>query len=126
MSLQVKYSPVFTLVNELKIQDLTVKEESDRLKISGVVNTQYEKNIIWDKIKEIGGEAYSDIIADIKVLQNEYYHLHQVQSGESLSKIAKHYFKDAKSYMKIFEANKDQLSNPDLIKVGQMLKIPTP
>lgn len=126
MSLQIKYSPVITLANELKIQGLTVNEDSGKLKLSGAVNTQYEKNVIWDKIKEVGGENYSDISADIKVLQTDYYHLHQVQSGESLSKIAKHYFKDANSYMKIFDANKDQLSNPDLIKVGQMLKIPKP
>ena len=45
-------------------------------------------------------------------------------SGDTLGKIAKEYFKDASKYTKIFEANRDQLSNPDLIKVGQKLKIP--
>ena len=60
------------------------------------------------------------------VLNADYYHLHTVESGENLSKISKQYYKDAKSYMKIFEANKDQLTNPDIIKVGQKLKIPNP
>ena len=52
--------------------------------------------------------------------------IHQVVSGDTLGKIAKMYYGEAKLYMKIFEANKDILDNPDLIKVGQMLKIPDP
>jgi nucleoid-associated protein YgaU len=59
-------------------------------------------------------------------LNTDYYHLHVVESGENLSKISKHYFKDANKYMNIFNANKDQLTNPDMIKVGQKLKIPNP
>jgi nucleoid-associated protein YgaU len=50
--------------------------------------------------------------------------IHEVVSGETLSKISKHYYGDANKYMKIFEANKDILKNPDLIKIGQKLKIP--
>lgn len=124
MSLQVKYSPVLALASELKVQNLNVSEDAGKLKLSCTTNTPYEKNLIWDKIKEVGGEAFSDISADIKVANSEVYHVHTVQSGESLSKIAKYYFKDANKYMQIFNANKDQLSNPDLIKVGQKLKIP--
>ena len=126
MSLQVKYSGVLALAQQLKMKDLNVSEEGGTLKLSGTANTQYEKNSVWDKIKEIGGENYSDIKADIKVANSDYYHLHKVVSGESLSKIAKHYYKDANQYMKIFNVNKDQLSNPDMIKVGQELKIPSP
>jgi nucleoid-associated protein YgaU len=47
-----------------------------------------------------------------------------VVAGDSLSKIAKHFYGNANEYMKIFEANKDQLKNPDLIKPGQVLRIP--
>ena len=47
-----------------------------------------------------------------------------VKSGDTLSKIAKEYLGNASDYMKIFNANKDQLSNPDLIKPGQVLRIP--
>ncbi|MDY0082896.1 MAG: LysM peptidoglycan-binding domain-containing protein [Ignavibacteriaceae bacterium] len=126
MSLKEKYSPVLSLANELNIQGLNVTEEAGKLKLAGTVNTQYEKNVIWDKIKEIGGENYNDVGADIKITNTDYYHLHTVKSGESLSKIAKHYYKDANSYMKIFDANKDQLKNPDLINVGQKLRIPNP
>jgi nucleoid-associated protein YgaU len=49
---------------------------------------------------------------------------HVVVSGDTLSALAKKYYGKASLYMKIFEANKDQLSNPDLIKVGQKLRIP--
>ncbi len=126
MSLQVKYSPVIALAQELKLQNLNVKEEAGKLNLSGTVNTQYEKNKIWDKIKEVGGERQTEISADLQVLNKDYFHLHTVESGESLSKISKHYYKDANKYMQIFNANKDQLTNPDMIKVGQKIKIPNP
>ncbi|KXK53152.1 MAG: LysM domain/BON superfamily protein [Chlorobi bacterium OLB5] len=47
-----------------------------------------------------------------------------VQSGDTLSKIAKQYYGDANKYMDIFNANKDKLSDPDKIQVGQELIIP--
>jgi len=50
--------------------------------------------------------------------------IHQVVAGESLSKIAQKYYGNGNKYMKIFEANRDILSNPDLIKPGQKLRIP--
>jgi nucleoid-associated protein YgaU len=50
--------------------------------------------------------------------------MYTVVAGDSLSKIAKHFYGEANKYMKIFEANKDQLKNPDLIKPGQTLRIP--
>ena len=124
MSLQLKYSPVLGLAQELKLQALNVTEEAGKLKLSGTVNTPYEKNKIWDKIKEIGGVGQTEVSADLKVLNTDYFHLHTVETGDNLSKISKHYFKDANKYMQIFNANKDQLTNPDMIKVGQKLKIP--
>ena len=47
-----------------------------------------------------------------------------VKAGDTLSKIAKEHLGDANAYMTIFEANKDQLTDPDKIKPGQVLKIP--
>ena len=52
------------------------------------------------------------------------YDTYTVKSGDSLSKIAKNFYGDAMQYNKIFEANKDQISNPDLIQPGWVLKIP--
>ena len=50
--------------------------------------------------------------------------MYTVKSGDTLSKIAKEFYGNANDYNKIFEANKDQLSSPDRINVGQELKIP--
>ena len=47
-----------------------------------------------------------------------------VKAGDTLSKIAREHLGDANAYMKIFNANKDQLTDPDKIKPGQVLKIP--
>ena len=47
-----------------------------------------------------------------------------VKSGDTLSKIAKEHLGDGNSYMDIFNANRDQLTDPDKIKPGQVLKIP--
>jgi nucleoid-associated protein YgaU len=48
-----------------------------------------------------------------------------VQAGDSLSKIAQRQYGDGKRWKAIFEANRDQITNPDLIHPGQVLKIPT-
>jgi LysM repeat protein len=47
-----------------------------------------------------------------------------VVAGDSLSKIAKRFYGNANAWRKIFEANKDTISNPDLIHPGQVLRIP--
>ena len=49
-----------------------------------------------------------------------------VQSGDSLSKIAKEQYGDGSKWRAIFDANRDQITNPDLIHPGQVLKIPSP
>jgi nucleoid-associated protein YgaU len=49
---------------------------------------------------------------------------HVVKAGENLSKIAEQYYGDQSLYTKIFEANKDVLKDPNLIRVGQKLRIP--
>lgn len=122
--IKAKYQEVLDLGMELNIQNGDVREEEGILKIKGDAKTQYEKNLLWDKIKEIGGENPSDIEADISVTDESVYHRHTVKSGESLSKIAKKYFKDPMKYKQIFEANTDILSNPDIIHPGQELIIP--
>lgn len=50
--------------------------------------------------------------------------MHTVKSGDTLSKIAKHYLGDANRYPEIFKANQPMLTNPDVIQVGQVLRIP--
>ena len=119
-----KYQAVLDLGEELQIANGDVREEDGVLKIKGEAKTQYEKNLLWDKIKEVGGDNASDILANITVADTSVYHRHTVEKGETLGKIAKHYFKDAMKYKEIFEANTDILKNPDLIHPGQELVIP--
>ena len=51
----------------------------------------------------------------------QYY---TVKSGDNLSKISKQFYGDPNKYMKIFEANKPMLKDPDKIYPGQVLRIP--
>lgn len=124
MSVKTKYQPVLDLGLKLNVKDGDVSEENGVLKIKGMTATPYEKNLLWDKIKEIGGEHPSDIKANITVEDDSVYARHTVKSGESLSKIAKHYYGDAMKYKQIFEANTNILKNPDLIHPDQVLVIP--
>jgi len=55
---------------------------------------------------------------------NPYTQIHVVQSGDTLSKIAQKYYGDASLYPKIFQANRDVLSDPNKISPGQKLRIP--
>lgn len=64
-------------------------------------------------------EPVSEPVED---LPTERYHL--VASGDTLGHIAQKYYGKAGEYMRIFEANRDVLDDPNLIKVGQKLKIP--
>ena len=99
------------------------------------VATEAEKNEIWNAIKTIP-TWQKDIVADIKVTgpatptqaapagAPAAAKTYTVQAGDTLSKIAKDHLGNAGAYMKIFDLNKDQLSDPDKIKPGQILKMP--
>ena len=119
-----KYQSVLDLGEKLNVQDGDVWEENGKLNIKGTAANQYEKNLLWDEIKKVGGENPSDIMADIKVADTSMFAKHTVESGESLSKIAKHYYGNPMKYTAIFEANRNILDNPDLIHPGQELVIP--
>ena len=126
MSVKAKYQGVLNLGEQLGIKDGSVTEENGVLKIKGVANTPYEKNLLWDAIKNAGGEGASDIKANISVADDSVFHRHTVASGESLSLIAKKYYGNAMEYKKIFAANTNILKNPDVIHPDQVLIIPNP
>ena len=108
-------------------------QEGDKLHFKGTVGSEDEKNQIWNALKTIP-DWKNDVVADINVVQRAQpvgtsgsgagARTYTVKSGDTLSKIAREHLGDANSYMKIFDANKDQLSDPDKIKPGQVLKIP--
>lgn len=124
MSLQDKYRPVLDLGLEYNAQDGYVEEADGVLHIGGTLNTSYEKDVMWNTIKEIGGDSPADLVADLKVAQMDYYHKHTVAKGDSLSKIAKNYYGDVMAYMQIFNANTDILKDPNIIHPDQELTIP--
>jgi len=126
MSVKAKYQGVLNLGEQLGIKDGKVTEENGVLKIKGVAGTPYEKNLLWDAIKNAGGENASDIQANISVEDDSVFHRHTVASGESLSLIAKKYYGNAMEYKKIFAANTNILKNPDVIHPDQVLIIPNP
>ncbi|MEM6263754.1 MAG: LysM peptidoglycan-binding domain-containing protein [Bacteroidota bacterium] len=126
MTLQSKYQSVLELGEQLGVKDGYVKEEDGKLKIGGVAGTQYEKNLMWDKIKEVGGDSPADLSADIKVETEEYFHKHTVASGDTLGKISAKYYGKAGAYMTIFNANTNILDDPNKIFPGQELVIPFP
>jgi nucleoid-associated protein YgaU len=108
--------------------DGSAQEENGKLHFVGSVKTEEEKNEIWNAIKTIP-DWKNEIIADIKVTGGgtaaaSSGKTYTVKAGDTLSKIAKDHLGSANAYMKIYEANRDQLSNPDLIKPGQVLKLP--
>jgi nucleoid-associated protein YgaU len=85
---------------------------------------------VWNAIKAVDA-SFSDLSADIVIDSSlpapasaAAAQTYSVKSGDTLSKIAKQFYGDAGQYMKIFEANKDKLKDPDQIQVGQELKIP--
>ncbi|MFN0276686.1 MAG: LysM peptidoglycan-binding domain-containing protein [Chitinophagales bacterium] len=124
MNLQEKYKAALDKGEELQIAEGFVKEENGVLKIGGKAKYQMQKDLVWDKIKKAGGDTPTDVVAEIVVEDTSIYGVHKVVAGDSLSKIAKMAYDDAGKYMKIFEANKEQLSDPDKIQIGQELVIP--
>jgi nucleoid-associated protein YgaU len=107
--------------------DGKAEERDGKLYWTGTVKSEQEKNEIWMAIKTIP-EWRDEIVADITVVGGPAAapaaKTYTVKSGDTLSAIAKSQLGSAGDYMKIFDANRDQLSDPDKIKPGQVLKIP--
>jgi len=126
--LKAKYAPALREIEKqgVKLQNLHVQD--NKLFIKGAAPSDAAKNIVWTTIKSVD-PAYADLLCDIAidpslVPPSSSDQAYTVQAGDTLSKISKQFYGDAKNYMKIFNANKDSLSDPDKIKVGQVLKIP--
>lgn len=118
--LKSKYNAVINKGHEVGLSIQNLNLEGDKLLIRGQVPSDYAKNELWDEIKKIDA-SLGDIIADINVQSGLTY---KVVAGDSLSRIAKRFYGNANDYPRIFEANRDQLSDPDKIKVGQELRLP--
>ena len=136
MALRDKYQQAISTAQQSKMQGATIEESGGKLKLKGTVNSVEEKNRIWNAIKGVSGWE-TEVVADIRVSEAGMASLNASQSGrgaaaqtytvkagDTLSKIAKQFLGDANAYMEIFNANRDQLSDPNRIQPGQELKIP--
>lgn len=123
MSLQDSYKDVLDVARSVGAQ-VESREENGKLIIKGKVGYAFDRDRIWDTIKAKHSNWQNEIMVMLDVTNQEPYGVYTVKSGDTLSKLAKEIYGDAKLYPKIFELNKDQLKNPDLIKVGQVLKLP--
>ncbi len=123
MALQEKYQSLVNLANTKGVTGLQVREQDSILYIDGTAPSEEVKQQIWDTYGAIDPDYRAgDLILNIEVEESETEQTYTVKSGDSLSKIATHY--PGVTWKEIFEANKDQLKDPDLIHPGQKLRIP--
>jgi nucleoid-associated protein YgaU len=106
----------------------SAEERDGKLHFKGTVATEAQKNELWDAIKTIPTWK-NDIVADIQVTGGPAAaaaaaKTYTVKAGDTLSAIAKEHLGSAGAYMKIFDMNKDQLTDPNKIKPGQVLRLP--
>ena len=97
---------------------------TDTVTLSGQAKTQADRERARLAVGNV--QYVATVVDDIEVAQAEpESRFHTVKSGDTLSKIAKEMYGNANDYMKIFEANKPMLSDPNKIYVGQVLRIPS-
>jgi nucleoid-associated protein YgaU len=131
--LKQKYQSVLRSIEQNQIRMEHLHEQDNKLFLKGTAPSDEAKNKIWDQIKLVNPQ-HDDIIADISVAETraqaatapggQTSQTYTVQSGDTLSKISKQFYGDANEYMRIFEANRDKLKDPDRIQAGQVLTIP--
>ncbi len=106
------------------ISELTVKVDEDIVYLSGVCDSAATKEkaiLIAGNVEGIAQVNDDKFLAPQPQQKVTFY---TVKSGDSLSKIAKHFYGNAMLYTKIFEANREVIKNPDLIYPGQKIRIP--
>jgi LysM repeat protein len=138
MGLRDKYSQAVATAKQLGMEG-SAEERDGKLHFNGTVKSEDEKNKIWNALKTVP-DWQKEVTADIRVKAGAQQQPSQsipqptpakasmktytVKSGDTLSEIAKRELGSATKYMDIFNANRDQLNDPDKIKPGQVLKIP--
>jgi nucleoid-associated protein YgaU len=127
--LKQKYASALNLINQLGVKLAHVHIQDNKLYVEGAAGTEAIKNKIWDQVKLVD-PSLNDITLNISVdpalapAEAPQPKTYTVVAGDSLSKIAKHFYGNVNEYMKIFEANRDVLSDPNVVKIGQELVIP--
>ena len=123
MSLQDKYKELTDLATNLGVSNLQVRDQDNVLYIDGTAKSADDKEKIWQAYGKIDPDFRSgDVVMNIEVQEGGSSTNYTVVSGDSLSKIGKAH---GVSWQTIYEANKDIITNPDVIQPGWKLKIPT-
>jgi nucleoid-associated protein YgaU len=127
-SLRGKYEKLINAATNYGISNLQVRQQDNVLYIDGTASSEDVKNKLWDIYNQIDPDYRSgDLILNIHAIgtsshdANGNYEEYTVVKGDSLSKIGQKY---GVTWKEIFEANKDQIKDPDLIHPGWKLKIP--
>ena len=112
-------------MNQLGVHLTHVHIQDNKLYVEGACGSEAIKNKIWDQVKLVD-PTFSDLTLNLTIDPSlaPKQQIYTVAAGDSLSKI-KQFYSNANEYMKIFEANKDRLTDPNVIKVGQQLVIPS-
>jgi LysM repeat protein len=134
-----KYATVLSIIQQQQVRLSHIHIQDNKFFLQGVAPSEGAKNKVWDQIKLVNPNWSQELIADIAVDPSaepapssqsgsqppaSAGRTYTVQSGDTLSKISKQFYGSANEYMKIFEANRDILSDPNKISPGQTLKIP--
>lgn len=132
-----KYASVLKTIEQQQVRLSHIHIQDNKLFIQGVAPSEQAKNKVWDQIKQVNPNWAQELTADLSVDPNAkpaqtqgasvsggQQRTYTVKPGDSLSKISKELYGNANDYMKIFEANRDVLSDPNKISPGQTLKIP--
>ena len=124
MSLQEKYQTLLELANS-NGTTYELSEGDGVLHITGMAPSEEAKQQIWDEYARIDPDYLSgDLMLNISTGAADAGgggHTYTVEAGDNLSKIGAKY---GISWNAIYEANRDVISDPDLIHPGQELKIP--
>ena len=113
------------------IKDLTVEFDDGVVTLCGECMSPAEREraiLVAGNIEGVERVVATDLTARApKVEEPEPEpegEIYEIQSGDTLSSIAKRYYGDAMQYMRIFEANKGIIEDPDKIYPGQKIRIP--
>ena len=133
--LKQKYQSALNAIKQQGIRLDHMHIQDGKLFLQGEAPSEQAKNEVWNQVKATDA-SYSDLTLDLRVNPSMAgaqqtgaaagggLQTYTVQPGDTLSMIAKRVYGDAGQYMKIFNANKDKLSDPDKIQAGQQLVIP--
>lgn len=118
-----KYQSLIAMAESNGVADLKVQEQDNVLHINGTAPSEAVKQQLWDEYNRLDPDMRSgDVVMNLEIAAGGEV-FYTVVAGDSLSKIATKY--KGLTWQKIFEANRDQIKNPDLIHPGQKLRIPT-